>query len=94
MTLKPHMETDVEEARKLLAEQGRIGIIWGIEDVKEIRSDLNDEQAWNVLTEVERRHDATNGVNWDSIKSIADELYAEPAPDHGVPSIADVPFPG
>jgi hypothetical protein len=52
-----------------------IAIEWGIEDVQSVREDLNDEQAWEVLKQVERRHDAEIGINWDYIAAVADDLY-------------------
>lgn len=53
----------------------QIAIIWSIEDVLGIRSDLTEEQAFNVLKEIERHHDCTIGVNWDVIEEVANILY-------------------
>lgn len=55
--------------------ESEIALIWSIDDVKAVRSDLSDEQALVVLQEVKRRHDATIGVSWDTLKIWADELY-------------------
>ncbi|WP_020472319.1 hypothetical protein [Zavarzinella formosa] len=65
-------EIDID---KLLAERGQIAIIWSVEDVKEIHPDLDDEQAWEVLKIVLRRHDATLGVTWDTLECVAQSLF-------------------
>ncbi len=53
----------------------QIAIIWSIEDILGLRSDLTEEQAFNVLKEIERRHDCTIGVNWYVIEEVANDLY-------------------
>ena len=53
----------------------QIAIIWSIEDVHSVRPDLTDEQAFDVLQAVERRHDATIGVNWDTLSHHAESLF-------------------
>lgn len=50
---------------------------WHIDDVKNQRPDLSDEQCREVLAAVERRHDATIGINWDTIDFWAEELFPE-----------------
>jgi len=45
-----------------------ISIVWGTDDVKEIRPDLTDEQAWEVLKEAEHFHDANNTVIFTSLR--------------------------
>ncbi len=59
----------------LLAERKQIALIWSIEDVQETRPDLTDDQAWEVLLEVQRHHDADLGVNWLTMESVADDLF-------------------
>jgi hypothetical protein len=56
-----------------------ITIIWSTEDVHEIRPDLTDQQAAEVLQLVERNHDAECGINWQAIEDFAEQLF--PAPD-------------
>jgi hypothetical protein len=53
----------------------QIAIIWSITDVKEVRPDLTDEQAMDVLLRVESKHDANIGVNWDTLAYWANYLY-------------------
>jgi hypothetical protein len=48
---------------------------WYTSDVQQMRDDLTDDQAWEVLTHVKRWHDASVGINWDVIESAADELF-------------------
>jgi len=67
-------EFDVD-IHELLAENRTIGHLWSIEDVQEVRPDLDDDQAWQVLQTVERRLDSQYGMNWDTIEIIADELF-------------------
>ncbi len=52
-----------------------IAIIWHIEDVQCIRADLTNEQASDVLVHLKKNHDATVGINWDSIETVADILF-------------------
>jgi hypothetical protein len=59
----------------LLAERKQIALIWSVEDLQAVRPDLDDEQAWAVLQEVEHRHDASIGVTWDTLEYAADELF-------------------
>jgi hypothetical protein len=71
-------EFDID-IHEVLAENHVIGHLWGIEDVQEVRPDLNDDQAWQVLQAVERRLDSQYGMNWDTIEIIADELFGPKA---------------
>jgi hypothetical protein len=52
------------DIHELLAERKLIAALWGIEDVQEVRPDLNDEQAWQVLQYVDRNKDAELGISW------------------------------
>ena len=66
---------------KILRQRREIAIIWSIVDVHEVRSDLTDDQAWQVLQACEQQLDATIGLNWDLIETIAEELYPETGDD-------------
>jgi hypothetical protein len=61
----------------LLAGRRMIAAVWSVEDVREIRPDLTDEQAWRVLQEVERRQDATLGITWDTLEWVAGDLFGD-----------------
>ncbi len=69
---------DPLDAIRSLAEQHRyIVIFWGVDDVKAIRDDLTEEQAWEVLTEVEHNHDAEHGIAWYTLECAANHLFPE-----------------
>lgn len=52
-----------------------IAIIWAIEDVKSIRPDLSDDECLEVLGYVDRKHDASLGVCWETIELHADYCF-------------------
>jgi hypothetical protein len=56
-----------------------VGFHWCVDDVKERRPDLSDEECLEVLARCKHKHDATIGMNWDVIDVWADDLF--PAPD-------------
>jgi len=64
--------------RELLAKHHSIAAIWHIDDVKDIRPDLTDEQAWEVLEQVGDIHDAEWGINWTTLETVADDLFPKP----------------
>jgi hypothetical protein len=76
-TVKPLAQPELD-FRALLAERKQIAAIWGVEDVREVRPDLTDDQAWEVLQTAESQHDATVGITWDTLDLIADELFPRP----------------
>ena len=62
----------------LLARHQQIATLWSIEDMKNIRPDLTDEQAWDVLEQVGRKHDAEWGISYTTLETVAGDLYPEP----------------
>ncbi|MFL5285239.1 MAG: hypothetical protein ACJ8AW_30750, partial [Rhodopila sp.] len=58
-------------------ENRQIAVTWCIEDVKEVRPDLTDEQAWQVLQQAKQEHDAGIGINWDVLKCHAQMLFGD-----------------
>lgn len=68
-----------------LARRKQVAIIWAIEDVKGVRPDLTDDQAWDVLQECERCHDCEFGFTWTHIECVADELFPQPRNRGGRP---------
>lgn len=60
---------------ELLAQNRKIAHIWGIDDVRQLRADLDDEQAWNVLQTVARRLHYDVGITFDVVDAVAAELY-------------------
>jgi hypothetical protein len=66
----------------LLARERRIAIIWQTDDVLEVRPDLTEDQAWEVLQLAEADHDANHGICWETLVITAESLFPEPeAPD-------------
>jgi len=59
----------------LLARCHKVAAIWCIEDVQGIRPDLSDDQAWEVLEEVGRKHDPSYGISWTTLECMADILF-------------------
>jgi len=57
---------------------GRVGLTWTVDDVLAVRKDLTEEQAEEVLQEVGRTADAEHGINWDTIRSVADDKFERP----------------
>lgn len=65
------------EQDHVLQKQDAIFIEWCIDDVKDIREDLDDEQAMEVLEFVKDKHDATLGITWDTLEYAVDHLFPE-----------------
>ena len=52
-------------------------IVWCVEDVKSIASDLTDDECRQVLSLAKESHDATVGVNWDVLEVWASEVRSQ-----------------
>jgi hypothetical protein len=59
----------------------QIVIVWSVEDVLEVRPDLAEEQAIQVLRLVDKHHDASIGTNWETLESFASDLFGEAPPE-------------
>jgi hypothetical protein len=70
-------ETSSTNIEAILAEHHQIAAIWGIEDVKSIRPDLSDEQAWEVLQTVDHDKDAELGITWFTLEMAAKDLFGD-----------------
>ena len=55
----------------------QIAIIWSIEDVLMQCPWLSDDDAQEVLYNLEHKHDAGIGINWDVIDITADIMFGE-----------------
>jgi hypothetical protein len=66
------------DVQDLLARQRQIAVIWSTDDVWSVRSDLSEDQCWEVLKQVEHYHDANQGISWATLEIIAEELCPEP----------------
>ena len=83
--LDTHESADIDEKvdaliDDLLEARRQVAIRWSIEDVQEVRSDLNDDQAWVVLRQARQQHDADAGINWTVLEGVAEGLFGL-APD-------------
>jgi hypothetical protein len=63
---------DIDE---LLKQRRQVAIIWGTEDVHEVRPDLNEDEAWEVLEQCIDKHDCEWGFTWTLIRYVADDLF-------------------
>lgn len=68
----------VEVVQRLLRRHNRLAIIWCVDDVRWLRPDLDEDQAWQVLERARIHHDASVGINWETLSAAADCLYPEP----------------
>jgi hypothetical protein len=66
-------DNTMSKSKKKTADE--IAIVWHIDDVKEVRPDLTDEQCRAVLRQADERHDATIGINWEVLEINADDLF-------------------
>jgi len=73
--------TNKIDIHSILAERREIAIVWDITDVQEVRPDLTDDQAWEVLQQVESKQDANIGVTWETLECVAEDLFGFP-PDN------------
>src|ERR1700734_2307200 len=60
---------------EIMQDERVIGLLWNIDDVRSLRPDLTDDQAWSVLQHVDDRKDATLGITWDTLSWAADDLF-------------------
>ena len=51
-----------------------ISIVWSAEDVLSIDEELTAEQVNDVLNYLERKHDASIGINWEVIRNVIDYI--------------------
>lgn len=58
-----------------LAESRRIGLIYSTEDVKQVRPDLNDDQAWDVLQQFEAACEDCPDPLFETMQQLADTAY-------------------
>jgi hypothetical protein len=66
-----------DELHDVLARRRQIAHVWSVEDVLEVRPDLNEDEAWKVLQLVDRNLDATIGITWETLIDAASILFPE-----------------
>jgi len=64
-------------ATALFASRGEVPFVWSIYDVRRVRPDLSDREAFAVLEALRLGHDSDYGVNWDTISYAAETLFGE-----------------
>ena len=71
----PDLLAEVKWLRKELAHYtDNCTIVWMPEDVLYLDDTLTDEQASWILERMERKHDASLGITWDTIQFWIDEV--------------------
>lgn len=65
-------EIDLDE---LLAENRMIAHVWTTDDVRQVRPELTDDQAWRVLQACEEKLDSEQGLTWDTIDQAAQDIF-------------------
>jgi hypothetical protein len=71
---------------ELLQRNRLLAHTWCTDDVREVRTDLNDDQAWEVLQLTAKRLDSDLGISWQTLEIWAGELF--PEPDHDADPVA------
>lgn len=71
---------DLGDLTAILRRRRQIAQFWGVEDVVAVRPDLTDDQAWDVLQEIDLNQDAETGITWRTLEETAGELFGA-APD-------------
>jgi hypothetical protein len=61
--------------RKHTEPETQIEIVWSIEDVLEVRPDLNSGKAMQVLKRAKDCHNAEIGINWEVLETVAHDLF-------------------
>ncbi len=69
------------DIHRILRSRRQIAIIWNVDDVLEIRPDLTEDQAWDVLQAVEDDHDANVGICWNVLEYHAACLFGSASED-------------
>lgn len=70
----------------LPARRRQVAAIWSLDDVQELRPDVNDNHAWDVLRECRKLHDCKLGFSWLLIQAVANDLNPRPSNDQARPA--------
>ncbi len=68
---------DTVKLNQRLLKQGMVAIIWSTDDVRAICHTITDKQAIEVLKMVYSKHDASNGITWDTLTYWVEELFPD-----------------
>jgi hypothetical protein len=69
---------------KLELQDDEIAIVWSVEDVMMECDWLTKEQALDVLHKLKSWHNATIGINWNTIRDTGEFLYSQGVEDEHV----------
>ncbi|HWB10545.1 MAG TPA: hypothetical protein VG826_15050 [Pirellulales bacterium] len=67
------------DVHRLLAARRQVAVVWNIEDVQQLRPDLSDDQAWEVLEQAYDVHDCEWGFTWTHLETVADDMFPKPS---------------
>jgi hypothetical protein len=65
-------EIDIQQ---LLRQRRQVAVVWCVEDVKHVRPDLTEDQAWQVLQQCYDKHDCEWGFTWTYLQDVAADLF-------------------
>jgi hypothetical protein len=75
MNQEPLPEFSFNQLDATLSPHGYVAILWHVDDIWEIRPDLTRTQCMEVLKRATDGHDATMGINWDTLEFVASDLF-------------------
>ena len=70
-------ETVPLDIHELLEARRQIAHLWSVEDLQSVRPDLTEEQAWEVLQNVDHHKDAELGITWFTLEMAAEQLFGD-----------------
>mgnify|MGYP006289045967 CR=1 FL=1 len=66
-----------------------ITIKWFVDDVQDIRNDLNEQQCMEVLNMAKKEHDATIGINYEVLEHWANFLFPKNEEDYKLKKLSE-----
>jgi len=73
----PADSESIIDVHQLLEDRRQVAVIWCTEDVQEVRPDLTDDEAWQVLQRCHKIHDCEVGLSWLLIETVADDIFPQ-----------------
>ena len=71
-----YSDNDID-IHELLRHRRQVALIWSVKDVRDVRPDLTDDQAWKVLMTCDHRQTSYWGITCDFIEYIAEGMFPE-----------------
>jgi hypothetical protein len=71
-----NVDTCTQDLNDLLTEQRLIAAVWSVPDVLELRPDLNEDQAWQVLQHCREEYDPLVGLCRSTVARAAAALFS------------------